>query len=282
MHKAFKTLKHIWNVVGPIVLSACSLFITFHLVQPIALMLDPNFTLLASRSIGKIAFTTIAILHLVFFLLIRPQKFFKQFLKVSVYFCKERGWFSTLAIFFFIFFTLHWLVLLGMLSTGVIQYIPQWGTPKLSLIFSISWGILVTFFLAWSEELIFRGMLYQYFAEHWQPLTSLLAASLLFMLVHDLSDPLNLISEDWQLGLGLFLLGVMLNTIFVITGKLYTCMGAHMGLIGVKVVLRRMRFLSPIDLRQYLLVHLLFFLFILTLIFIYRKKLLPQLFQQTK
>jgi hypothetical protein len=102
------------------------------------------------------------------------------------------------------------------------------------------------------------------------------------MLCHDLTNPLNLITKDWKLGLGLFLLGMMLNIIFVITQKLYTGMGAHAGLVFVKVILRRARFLvflpaaqlpcwvNP-DLRQSVLIHIMFVAVNIGLIIRYRK-----------
>jgi membrane protease YdiL (CAAX protease family) len=127
--------------------------------------------------------------------------------------------------------------------------------------------------LAWTEELIFRGTIFPYFEQFYSTIPSIVLTSLIFMLVHNLKNPLMLLSCDWKLGLGLFLLGVLLNQIFVITRKLYAGMGVHAGLVFVKVVLRRIPFLSSVpDLRQSYLVHILFLFTIVTLFFVYRKK----------
>ncbi len=154
-----------------------------------------------------------------------------------------------------------------------------------SLFFKLIWGFIVVFFLAWTEELIFRGTIYLYFAQYFQPLISLLITSTMFMFAHDLSNPLNLVTKNWQLGLGLFLLGALLNIIFITTKKLYTGMGAHAGLVFVKVALRRIPLIMYLpasqlpfwinkDLRMSPLIHLLFFALILVIFIKNRKKLL--------
>ena len=165
---------------------------------------------------------------------------------------------------------------------GYAYYNPNWGKFNIELILKLLWGFFVVFMLAWTEETIFRGISYQYIAQQFSKITSIFIASLIFMLAHDLYNPLNLITKNWKLGLGLFLLGFLLNTIFVITGKLYAGMGIHAGLVFVKVVLRRARFIIiPIsglpfwansDLRQSLLIHILFLILIISLILTNKNK----------
>lgn len=265
MKKNNTFLNLIYKVLGPIFLSASSLFISFQIVQPIAYRLDSSLDLLASRGFGKIAFSIMAILQVFLFLSMQSKNFIESFLNTSVYYFWDKNFLKTILKYFFTFFILHWLVLVGLLALGQIAYNPNY-VLSLSLIPNLAWGVLVTFFLAWSEELIFRGMFYPYFAQSWSPLTSLLSASLCFMLVHDLTNPINLVTINYKIGLGLFLLGLLLNTIYVISGKLYTGMGVHMGLVSVKVVLRRIPFLTFLDLRQSHLVHVLFALTIIILI----------------
>lgn len=255
-----------WEVFGPIFLSACSLFITFQIIRPISIFLDPKLNLLASRGFGKIIFSFLAIFHVLLFLSTQSSSFIKKFLKTSVFYFSDKGFLPKISKYFLIFFSLHWLVLLTLCNLGYIDYNPNWGTLSWPLIPSILWGFFATFFLAWSEELIFRGMFYPYFAQFFKPLSSLLMASFCFMFVHDLSNPINLFTRDWKIALGLFLLGVLLNTIYVISGKLYTGMGVHMGLVAVKVILRRVPFLTFMDLRESHIVHFLFLAVILLLI----------------
>ncbi|MFH1644135.1 MAG: CPBP family intramembrane glutamic endopeptidase [bacterium] len=276
--------QQVYKIAGPIILSALSILISFIILQPIALHLNPNFNLLASRGIGKVAFVTMIILQLLLFLTTQSQKFLNKFLQTSLYFFKEKKWVKTFLIYFVIFFILHSLLLVLFYFLGYAQYNPNWGNVNIGLILKLIWGFFVVFMLAWTEELIFRGMIYQYINQEFSKITSLFSASLIFMLAHDLTNPLNLITKNWKLGLGLFLLGFLLNTVFAITNKLYAGMGIHAGLVFVKVVLRKARFLIipgaclPFwlnsDLRQCLIVHILFVLLITGLLIKYRKILL--------
>jgi membrane protease YdiL (CAAX protease family) len=181
-----------------------------------------------------------------------------------------------------LFFALHILTISFFTFYGfaeIINYSCKW-----TIIFSILFGFIATFFLAWTEELIFRGTLYQMFAQNMCPFYASAAASFIFMLAHDLSNPLNLITINWKLGLGLFLLGWLINIIFILTGKLYTGMGAHAGLVFVKVILRRIKIVAFLpatqlpfwvnaDLRQSVLIHIFFALIIIILILLNRQKL---------
>ncbi len=261
-------------------LSVLSIFLTFLIIYPFALWLDPSFSLLSSRGIGKIAFVFIVIFQILLLLLVLPQKFLNLFLKTNLYFFVKKTWFKKFFTYFLLFFTLHSLVLLFLWGLGYINYNPEWGNLSFNLFLRIFWGFIVAFLLAWTEELIFRGTVYLYFVQHLKPVCSLFIASTIFMIAHNICDTLNI-----KLGIGLFLLGMMLNLIFIKTKKLYTGMGAHAGLVFVKVILRRVPFLTFLpatqlpfwiskDLRTSPLAHLLFTLVIIVLIYQNRKKLL--------
>lgn len=273
--------KH-WQCIGPITLSALSLLLSFFILQPLALFLDPTFNLLASRGIGKVAFVSMAIYQILLLLAVLPSEFLQRFFKRNLFFFKEKRWFSRFSLFFTLFFFLHACLLLIFYLTGYVSYNPSWGIFNAKLVAKTLFGLFVVFMLAWTEELIFRGTIYPYLKQYYKTLSSLFLTSLIFMLVHNLRNPLTLLTTEWKLGLGLFLLGVLLNQIFVITKKLYTGMGAHAGLVFVKVILRRAPFLYFIpahqmwlfskDLRQSHLVHLLFAIVIISLFTKYRKK----------
>jgi len=278
-------VKQILKLIGPIALSALSIFISFLILQPLAILLDPTFNLFASREIGKVAFVFLIIYQIFLLLILLPQKFFAKFLELNIYFFVHKEWLKRFFSYFVIFFSLHALLLFIFFVSNFIQYNPNWGTLSITLIYRILFGLFVVFMLAWTEELIFRGTIFLYFAQNLKPLTSLLLTSAIFMFAHDLSNPLNLVTKDWRLGLGLFLLGAMLNSIFLTTKKLYTGMGAHAGLVFVKVILRRIpmiTFLPAVqlpfwvtkDLRTSPLVHMLFFVVILAILFKNRTKLL--------
>lgn len=201
--------------IRPIVISALSFFISFLVLQPIATYLDPSFNLLANKGIGKIAFTTMAILQILLLIYTQSRSFRKTWFHQNVLFLGRTQWIAPFFALFTLFFLLHCGIILFAFWNGQITYNPFWlAKLKSSLLPSIGLGFIATFFLAWSEELIFRGTLYTYFAQFFTPLTSILITSIIFMGVHNLTNPLLLITQDWQLGLGLFLLGVLLNIVF--------------------------------------------------------------------
>ena len=279
------SIKNLKKILGPITLSALSIFLSFLFIQPVATWIDPSFTLLANRGIGKIALVSIVILNVILLVALGSKEFFKKFWETNFYFFKNGKWLTSFLKFFSLFFALHVLTLSSFIYLGfanITGYSCKW-----TIVFSLLFGFVATFFLAWTEELIFRGTLYQMFAQQMSPLYASALASFIFMLAHDLSNPLNLITVNWRLGLGLFLLGWLLNIIFICTGKLYTGMGAHAGLVFVKVILRRIKIISFMpaaqlpfwvnaDLRQSLPIHVSFALIIVILILLNKQKLLPK------
>ncbi len=281
------SLSHFWIIMGPITGSVLSLFISFLIIQPIACMLDPTFNLLANRGVGKVAFVAMVIMQILLFIALLPQPVRRKFFTSSILFIKEKNWLPQMFMIATLFFALHALMLAGLYSTEHVTYTAVSTLITTSRLMQTIFGFFVVFLLAWSEELIFRGMIYQYFAQHWQPLTSCLVTAFIFMLAHDLSCPWRLMTTKLPLGMGLFLLGVVLNLLFIISDKLYIAMGAHMGLVAVKVLLRRIPFLVFVpatqwgfwvhsDLRQSPLVHLLFASMILYLCVWYRTRLFSQ------
>jgi len=273
--------KQILNLLGPLSLAALSLFVSFIILQPIAIFFHPTFHLLSSRGVGKITFTTMVILQLLLLLTYLPKKFLNKLLRINVFFFTEKNCLKLFFRYFAIFFFLHVAILFLTYLFGFAQYNPNWGSFTISLIARTMFGFVVTFFLAWTEELIFRGVIFPYFCRYLTCFSSLITTSTIFMFAHNLSNPIDLITTNWRLGLGLFLLGMLLNLVFIDTEKLYTGMGLHAGIVFVKVILRRAPFLIFLpanflpfwvckDLRMAPLTHLLFFITIL--IFIYKNK----------
>lgn len=262
-------LNRIWKNIGSIVISTLSLFISFLILQPFALFLDPTFNLLANRGIGKVAFV-VMVIYQIFLLLSKQSKvFFKLFWKYNFSFFKTLSWIKTFFLYFSIFASLHIFILATAFFAGSMVYNPNWGVVNISLIIKLVFAFITVFFLAWTEELIFRGAIFLYITQFSSQLTSAVITSIIFMLAHNLRNPLILITTKWKLGLGLFLLGLLLNLTFILTNKLYTGIGIHAGLVFIKVLLRRAPFLvfvstsqiSPlfnIDLRQAYLIHLFF------------------------
>lgn len=261
-------LQHRWfKNLGPIMLSAFSIVISFLLIQPVALLLDPSFNLCANRGIGKIGITILVIAQILWLLLIAPKAMWRVFIQTNFSFFLSRAWLKTFFSFFILFFILHvFFVGIFLISGTAILNTSCLLTVKPLLFFQIAFGFIATFFLAWTEELIFRGTVFPLLAQELAPLPNALLASGIFMIAHDLNNPLRLVTIHWRLGLGIFLLGLFLNLIFIVTKKLYAGMGAHAGLVFVKVILRRLPLLifAPTsmipwwldkDLRQAPLVH---------------------------
>lgn len=274
-----KVVQQVFDTIGPILLSVLSIFITFFILQPLALWLDPTFSLFSNRGIGKIAFIVLIIFQILLLFIFLPKQFLDKFLQTNFYFFKNKNWIKNFFLYFSIFAFLHILVLFFVWTTGFAYFDYNWGHFSLSLIFRILFSFFVVFLLAWTEELIFRGTIYLYFVQHFRPITSLLLTSTIFMFAHNISGTLT-----FQLGIGLFLLGMLLNLIFIKTEKLYAEMGAHAGLVFVKVFLRRVPilvFLSEAqlpfwmskDLRTSPVIHGLFLILIIFFIIQNRKKL---------
>lgn len=210
-----------------------------------------------------------------------------DFFQTNVAFFKDKKWMAAFFKMFLIFAFLHAAFLAILVFKGYASVVDVSVKFNFSLIFKIIVGFVATFFLAWTEELIFRGTVYKIFAQELTPLVSAIFAAVVFMLAHNLTNPLALVTFDWKLGAGLFLLGLLLNLIFIITDKLYTGMGAHAGLVFVKVFLRRVPFLEFLpaaelpffmdkDLRQSVLVHLVFIIVNLILIYKFKDRLLKK------
>ena len=104
-------------------------------------------------------------------------------------------------------------------------------------------ALLVVLVLAFTEEMMFRAFLMRYL--RWNTSTAvtvgaIVFSSLVFASVHNLHDPMSWFSEDGlRLFVGLFLLAVLLCTVYIVTGSIWCSIAVHLGLLGSKVILRR-------------------------------------------
>ena len=273
MISSLRRVTQLLDVMRPVFLSAFSIFISFCLLQPVALWLNPSFTLLASRSVGKIAFTLVVIMHIVMLAATLPRLEWQQFVQRTIMFVTTRSWLQPFFALFALFAALHAFLLCCLASTPYVTgYIPS-ALTIFSKIPTLTFGFVATFFLAWTEEAIFRGTVIPLLRRgKLSALSSVLVSALIFMLAHDVTAPWHLLSNDLPLGIGLFLLGVMLAQLFMVSNTLYIGMGAHAGLVFIKVFLRRIPCLAYVDalpwwlhsdLRQSPLVHVCFTLVII-------------------
>lgn len=274
-HRLIKSL-------GPIIISVLSIFVCFLILQPLACFLDPSFSLFANKGIGKIGITLLVLIHIFCLLFTAPKAVWRSFIQTNFSFFLSPSWLKDFFIYFSIFFSVHAVFLSTFFLTGAANLADTSSFSLNNCGLKLLFGFIVTFFLAWTEELIFRGTVFPLLSQNLSPLISAIISSLIFMAAHDLTNPLNLFTVKWKLGLGLFLLGLFLNLIFIQTKKLYAGMGIHAGLVYVKVFLRRIPLIAygPIatmpwwldkDLRQAPVFHAAFFVACLALIYVHCK-----------
>ena len=255
------------TIVRPIVISVLLLFITATLTQYLFSLFIPSFNILASKDLGKVVFTLLVFVSLGSFVWQQPKLFQQQWLERNVYFLSSRQGLTIFTRYFLVFFVLHTLFLLTCYFCGVGFFQASLMSNGWKISGKIIFGFFVTFLLALTEEIMFRGTFYPYFVQFVRPLGAVTLTSLFFMTVHFLPNPLLQLWQNLPTAIGLFLLGFMLNLIFISTKSMYANIGTHAGLVFVKVILRKITFFNfapalpwflHSDLRQAPLVHLLF------------------------
>ena len=266
--------------------SALFLLATTLAGQYIGSTLDTSFDILASKGPGKVLFILFMINSAALCMWLTGAASFYPWLKKNLGWLTSSNWLKPFFMLFTPFFILHCLILTWCVATGYATYLPAgWSAINFFWFARIGFGFLATLFLVFAEELVFRGTLYEYLRTYTSPLVAIFSTSLCFSLAHNVLAPHLLITHEWRLGLGLFLLGMMLNILYIVAGNLYTAMGAHAGLVFVKVILCRLPIISfapaanttllfSTDLRQSLIVHGLLVLTSIILIAHYRKTLL--------
>lgn len=267
--------------LGPVVLSAFSILICFFLLDPLARTVDPSYTLFASKGVGKITSTLIVILHIMLLASTWPAQQWQLFKDRYIsFFINKPSWIYSFGKTFVLFFFLHTLLLVGITLSPFAQFVSLDKPITLSLIGSCIFGFVATFFLALTEELVFRGLLLMHLKTQLKPLATCVVSAIIFSLAHNITAPWLLIYPDTALGIGLFLLGLLLALLATGTGSLAAGMGLHAGLVYVKVVLRRIPLITYTpdlpwwlsqDLRQAALAHALFLIAIIAVFLFYRK-----------
>jgi membrane protease YdiL (CAAX protease family) len=109
-------------------------------------------------------------------------------------------------------------------------------------------ALVVVVVLAITEELIFRVFLMRYLmwnSSNYAAICAVVAASLIFAVLHDLSTPLSwFTAENFPLLIGLFVLGVLLCVTYISTGSITCAIGLHTAFLGSKVFLRKTHLLT--------------------------------------
>ncbi len=117
----------------------------------------------------------------------------------------------------------------------------HWQALDAAIVSATLAALLVALLLATVEELIFRATVLRYLRHGLGlevTITAIVASAALFAVSHLIAfrdDP----GEIVPLMVGLFLLGVVLATTYVVTGSLTCAIGVHFGLLGFKIILRK-------------------------------------------
>ena len=244
--------------------SAVSFFISACIIHTIACKLDPSFSLLLTRGVGKVTLMLAALIQIGCFLAIQPVSFARKIWNAAVMWPFRSACLQTFFSFFILFSVIHIAVIGVYICAGYGAY----NSTSLSLlpgrVGALIIGLCGTFLLAWSEECIFRGFLFEHLSRYLSVFSSAVLSSGIFSILHDLHNPLSLVTTQWQLGLGLFYLVCFLTYLNLWKNSLAASAGAHAGLVFIKVVLRKVplvplvsgsTFLFPLDLRESVLVH---------------------------
>lgn len=136
-----------------------------------------------------------------------------------------------------------------MLATGAATFSSEaWADYGLRAFRSTVTAMLVMLVLVLSEEMIFRGFVLRYLrwsAARSVTIAAVVVAAAIFSFSHTVSLGSRLTGDDiWNLLFGLFMLGLLLGTVYVTTGSLFCAMGIHAALLGFKVFLRKTQFID--------------------------------------
>jgi hypothetical protein len=226
--------------IAKLLLMLASICCLVFLLDPLLTKLGPSFSLFSRRDFGKIAFIAIVLVHFLFLLNHSSKELFTGFLKTSFSFFANKSWLLDFAKTFLLATGIFTLLFATLTLTGFVRLanpLPTW-TDKTTISFLV--GTIAAFTLAWSEEVIFRAGLYKYFEFHsFKPIPAAFVTSVIFSLSHDMKNPFSLMWPNWQLGLGLFLLGFILNLLFINSRKLASNIGFHAGLVFAGRVIYR-------------------------------------------
>lgn len=258
-------MPRIWTLSKPLIISAFFLSVISLATQYVAKAVSPSFNILASKGPGKILFILFFVSSAALCMWLTGAAELRQWRETVFKPLQSLQWLRSFSVFFFPFFIVHICIIALCVFLNYAHYDHiGWSTINWQWPARIALGFLATLLLTFGEEVLFRATLYNYIAQFISPWRALIATSLCFALAHDILAPWHLLTTQWRLGLGLFLLGLLLNVIYYKTNNLYNAIGAHAGLVFVKVILRRLPLITFTaqnnlffcsDLRQSLVIH---------------------------
>lgn len=205
-------------------------------------LLHSSYSLTDSRGPGEWSFLAISLAAMLLFIWYVARVDSLQFIARYV-----MQWRRTLKGFLLMFCATMLLAAAGYLVLAAFGYVQwshaEWENLRVDIVEKISIALLIVLVLAMVEELIFRAFLLRYLRyddSFWVTVAAVVVSSAIFSVSHlvALIDVWHLIGKAALLT-GLFTIGLLLGTVYVVTGSLACSIGVHCGLLGFKVILIR-------------------------------------------
>jgi len=201
-----------------------------------------KYSLADSRGPGQVTLFAIVLLALLLFTRYATRVGVWQFLAryMSQWRRALKGLLTMLCV-AFVACVMAYLLLAGL---GSVRLSPRaWQGLRGDVAEQIAVGLFVVLVLAVTEEVIFRSFVLRYLRYNntfWVTAGAVIVSSAIFAVSHliALSNVWALISKG-PLLIGLFTIGALLGTTYVVTGSLACAIGLHWGLLSFKVVLIR-------------------------------------------
>lgn len=217
-----------------------SLAVLLALVECVLRAVGAPISLRDSRGVGQVLMLTISLLWLMAFV-----EFVAHISSIRFLMHYVRHWRRALAGFLTVFLVV---ILLSAVIFGVFVWFgwatwsqEHWAALDLLVIAIVIKSLFVALTLATTEELIFRASFLRYLRYSLRPgptIAAIVVSSVVFSVSHLIALRE---AHDGVLPLltGLFLLGILLGTTYVVTGSIACSIGLHLGLLGFKVILHK-------------------------------------------
>jgi membrane protease YdiL (CAAX protease family) len=139
---------------------------------------------------------------------------------------------------------------LALAALGYVEWSQEnWENLRVGIAEKIAIAWLIVLLLVLVEEAIFRGFVLRYLRyddSPWVTVSAVVVSSAIFSASHiiALAHAWSFMDDRVALLTGLFIIGLLLGTTYVVTGSLACSIGVHCGLLGFKVVLIRTHVVS--------------------------------------
>ncbi|MBI4368396.1 MAG: CPBP family intramembrane metalloprotease [Candidatus Omnitrophica bacterium] len=222
-----------FNKILAFILVFSAALLLIHFVIQLVFQKDPG--LLLHHGIGQAAFYLLFV-----FLVFLFQKYVNRegFLQLGLR--PYPGWVSLLSrgwlagVIAFVGYSLL------MKAFGIVEFKYRPGFERMIVAFLVAFS---AFTIALTEEILFRGFFLQTLLKDLPKWIAVVVTGLIFVVFHDLANPLSFLTEPRQMMLagGLFSLNILLCMAYLKSGNLFLPIGIHSGLVFAKIFFRKMK-----------------------------------------